>query len=233
MNQRADCGSSRQSHSPNTAGCDATIPGGQDVSPWIILEIRRQANYIPTNGSQTLAGSLQKNSLGVNMAPTGTVPNGISMFFATNIGQLNGGANVTLPSLTGQTLPTYTASGASGNVTVTLSVDNQSVATSFVDWPGTTPTIITPTGGISITTRTPSYQWTAVPNARNYKVEVHSGSAAGPLLQSKSFDTPPGSFPYLSPSIAPRGTHIFWTVTACAPIGCSAKATGDYFINAP
>ena len=77
----------------------------------------------------------------------------------------------------------------------------------------------------------PSYQWTAVTNARYYIVVVRKTSPAGPILQNRVFNTPPGSFPYLSPASAPRGTHIYWSVVACAPISCSAPATADYILD--
>ena len=100
-----------------------------DYDPWIVLTVSK--NYTTTNGTSIITADLTHNSNGIDTSALGNVPNGINTNFncsaygGVNLGTLS---PTNVSTANGSASTTFTAGSKKGIVTVSATVDNQTVS---------------------------------------------------------------------------------------------------------
>ena len=94
------------------------------------------------------------------------------------------------------------------------------------DKQSTPPNLVSPTGGTPLAAIQPEFQWTPVPGALNYRLEVSTDPEFGSLLTSVTT----GSTGYVSTTTYPAQSTLYWRVQANDGDGTSLtwSSTGTF-----
>ncbi len=127
---------------PNTPGCD-TIVGNIDGNPWLVLDLTTDPVSIPTLATSTLTADVTGNSNGADTSGEGNIPNGTSVMFTTDLGDV-GSKQVAKQTTDGSAEAMLTADEGPGTANVTATLDNETLVetveiTTATATPTTTP----------------------------------------------------------------------------------------------
>jgi hypothetical protein len=121
----------------SNAGPGSAVTGPVTFNPWLVLQVTASPNSVQTGGTATVVANLTTNSNGADTSAQGSVPDGIPVSFATNLGSISPSSGI-LNSGTATSQVTF--GGTPGTVTVSATVDSQtSTAQITVTSPPTLP----------------------------------------------------------------------------------------------
>ena len=113
------------------AGCTTAadaVSAGVTAAPYLVLQGTLSAPAVNPTVSDTFTADLTGNSAGANVAPGGTVPDGIAVAFSSTLGTLTQTSGLTSA---GKASSLFTAGLAAGSAALSATVDNQTVTTSL------------------------------------------------------------------------------------------------------
>jgi CSLREA domain-containing protein len=192
------------------AGCSGTpnsvssVTGTTSTTPFLVLNASASPAPILPGQTSTLTADLTFNSAAADTSAGGTIPNGTIASFAATLGTF---ATASSPIASGKTTDLYTAGGAPGTASLSVTVDAQTVATPLnllgpptIAIDRTALTFSAVTTGIAFTSQTGAQTvhltqtgpgtlmtWTASSNAPWLVVSPASGSGPGALTVTTQF----------------------------------------------
>lgn len=109
---------------PNESGCSDAV-GDVAYDPWLVLAISASPSTLPTGSSSTITADVTHDSAGNDASASGTIPDGTTIAFTTDLGLLSAPAAGTAGGKASVTL----TSPAPGTATVSATLHSQTVST--------------------------------------------------------------------------------------------------------
>jgi nitrous oxidase accessory protein NosD len=159
---------------PGESGCSETS-GDVTSDPWLVLGVSASPASLHTGESSTVTADLTHDSDGADASGSGTLLDGTSVSFATDLGTLSASSADTTSGKASVTLGSATA----GTANVSSTFGGQTVSTPIVfATPSSTPTTTTSSGGGSPPATTTTVTTIAAAVSETGEAAVPAGTSA-------------------------------------------------------